>query len=509
MATIRVYSGTVGGTGDGTSWANAYTTLFAALAAEPDGTDYIVHYQHVENYTGAANREWNFSTTIASPDTCISVDKDNSDAYRKGAVVDLNNNAYRMGIGGFVTGYGMQWENGNGGSSFATDMAVCDNHGDEQVHIDSIFRVHNTSNSGIIAVGTSDAKVTFYDVEVKFAGDAYIQLYANKFQWFGGTVTYENASDLPTQLFLPVVYPMEGHVEGVDLSSAGTSVNIIANSSGAFHHLYLKRCKLAANWAGELCSGRMEMANEVVLENCGNGDLNYSYLRGIPAGEVEHQVDLYASGTVGAKHNGSDVPISHKITSETYTDVLFVPMYTAILSLFNEVTTSQTFTWEFIHNESALLQDDDVWMMISYLGTSGQPISTLKDSAYDDKFGTPNPYATPANITASTKAWDEGITARANSTAYSVGDLIKVASNTGRVFRCTASTGNSAASEPGGYATAVDGDSITDGNCTFEAMYRQKCEITVTAAEQGVVKAQLFLGKASTTIWASAELEAA
>jgi hypothetical protein len=105
MATIRVYSGTVGGAGDGTTWADAYTTLFAALAAEPNGTDYIIHYQHVENYTIGA-RDWDFSSVLGSFDTCISVDKDNSDAYRRGALIDLNANGFRMGIGGHVMSYG-------------------------------------------------------------------------------------------------------------------------------------------------------------------------------------------------------------------------------------------------------------------------------------------------------------------------------------------------------------------------------------------------------------------
>jgi hypothetical protein len=45
------------------------------------------------------------------------------------------------------------------------------------------------------------------------------------------------------------------------------------------------------------------------------------------------------------------------------------------------------------------------------------------------------------------------------------------------LFVCTIA-GTSASSEPGGYATAIDGGTITDGGATFKAMWRFKQTIT-------------------------------
>lgn len=505
MATIRIYSGTVGGTGDGTSWANAYTTLLAALAAEPDGTDYILHWQHVENNTTAATVSWDFSTTLASYDTCISVDKDNSDAYRKGAVVDHNINAQSSNVTGFVFSAGVTFENGNGGSSFATDTNICSNAGDEQVYADCVFRMDNTGSSGVLVFGDADTKCTLYNCEAKFLGSSHIQLYECNFRWYGGTFTSEGTA--PSQLFVPVVGPSTVYVEGVDFSSSGTAVDITGVSSGSFMPIHLRGCKLASSWAGDLVNGTIESASEVILENSGNNDINHGYQSETRAGQTIHQLDLYAAGSTGAKHNTVDVPLSYKLVSNANTDPYFLPLFSAPVPLFNENTTSQTIKWEFIHNDAAALQDDDVWIMLSYPGTSATQQVTFKDSSFDDKFGTYDPYATPANIATSTKAWDEGLTARANSTAYSVGQIRKVASNAGRAFICTASTGNSAASEPAGFATAVDGDSVTDGDVTWKAMRRQKCELTLTAAEQGAISAQIILAKASTTIWTANRIE--
>jgi hypothetical protein len=142
-------------------------------------------------------------------------------------------------------------------------------------------------------------------------------------------------------------------------------------------------------------------------------------------------------------------------------------------------------------------------MELEYLGTSGSSQSTLADDAVA------NVLATPADQTTSTADWDDGLTARANSFGYAVGNIRKVATNTGRAFICTAASGNSAASEPAGYATAVDGDSITDGSCTFKAMRRQKVNVTFTAAEQGPVIARVAIAKASAVVWVSTKLTVA
>jgi hypothetical protein len=95
--------------------------------------------------------------------------------------------------------------------------------------------------------------------------------------------------------------------------------------------------------------------------------------------------------------------------------------------------------------------------------------------------------STGTAYSADTSGWDTGVTARANSHAYSVGDIIKTSSNPGRILFCTASSGNSAASEPGGYATAVDGGSVTDGSCTFRAGSRFLMTVSVTPQMQGFI----------------------
>jgi hypothetical protein len=98
-----------------------------------------------------------------------------------------------------------------------------------------------------------------------------------------------------------------------------------------------------------------------------------------------------------------------------------------------------------------------------------------------------------ANQTAdSAQDWDDGATARANSTAYSLGDIRKAATPNGRIFVIT-TAGTSSGSEPGGFTTASDGDSVTDNTATWRCMRREKVNVTVTVNEKGPYTARVVV----------------
>jgi hypothetical protein len=65
------------------------------------------------------------------------------------------------------------------------------------------------------------------------------------------------------------------------------------------------------------------------------------------------------------------------------------------------------------------------------------------------------------------------------------------------LFVCTIA-GTSASSEPGGYATAIDGGTVTDGGATFKAMWRFKQTVaTGTVRLAGLITVYPNVGKAS------------
>jgi hypothetical protein len=184
--------------------------------------------------------------------------------------------------------------------------------------------------------------------------------------------------------------------------------------------------------------------------------------------------------------------ISWNITTTANSSWLF-PFELFPITEWNDVTgTSVTVTLYGIINAGALPNNDDIWPDIEMLGNTSYPLASLATGSKA------NNLATGVAWTAdSTSQW--GATTRQNSHAYSVGNAISVADNPGRVFWCIASSGNSASSEPAGYASAVDGGSVTDGSCTFRAGYRFSMSVSFTPNLIGNVRVYVKAAKPSTT----------
>ncbi len=168
-----------------------------------------------------------------------------------------------------------------------------------------------------------------------------------------------------------------------------------------------------------------------------------------------------------------------------------------MLSYNDVVSDDVTITVYGVSNTAAMLTQANVWLEIQYPGSSASSIFTCVDTLGDT-------ISTATDLTADTSDWDNNAPARQNTHAYVVGDVISLASNPGRIFFCTVA-GTSAGSEPGGYASAVDGGAVTDSGATFRAGWRFKIEVALTSPDQpqlaGNIITQAVLGLASTTIY--------
>lgn len=272
---------------------------------------------------------------------------------------------------------------------------------------------------------------------------------------------------VPTTLFNPSVIATSTLIEGADLSGF-TSKTLFGVAFNLVTVIVLKDCKLPATVT--LSAIAASTANpEIRLINCDSGGNNYRNEQYNGLGTLTTNVSV-------VRTNGANTGTSYswKITTQT-TPVWASPFWTYPLSVWNLTTGgTSSITIEGIADPrdfSALPKNDDVWFDVEYLGSATSPIGSTT-------FGTKaNNLATGTALTASTQAWDSAATTRANSTAYSLGDIRKVSSNVGRLFLCT-TAGTSSGSLPGGYATAVDGDAITDGTAVFKAVWRFNTTVT-------------------------------
>lgn len=273
------------------------------------------------------------------------------------------------------------------------------------------------------------------------------------------------------------------YLENLDLSSLNTAIfNNFENSSG----MIARNCKLHSSvipifgppsTSGAGFSHSDESPCGIINSDNSSSNTNYKLY-------LYYKQNYVESDTTIARLNGAsdgNTPLSLKMTSNAGTKMVQPARFNSINKWLTSVGGSKTATIEMIYFDTSQPTNFDIWADFSVLDSSGSPLGTL----YSTRVATPLTAGT--NLSSSSEDWTAGtVAARQNSHAYSLGNLIKLASNPGRVFRCT-TAGTSAGSEPGGYSSAVDGGTVTDGGATFRAAWRVKISQAFTPQKEGLI----------------------
>ena len=299
---------------------------------------------------------------------------------------------------------------------------------------------------------------------------------AGKFYWKGPGSTISGT--LPTNLFTSnFIGPYFAILEGVDLSALGSGKTIFQNSNAnnRYQNQQLINCLLNSG----VSITNSYTYQDVYVINSDSSGTNYRHEK---YGGIASSVTTTTVVRTGGASNGT-VGLAWLITTTSSGPYGYPAYFDCFpISIWNTKTGSNvTVTLYGIWNSSVVPTNDQIWIDTSYMGSASSPIATINTITKSDVLATGS--SLPAD---STSAWDSQVTARANTTSYTLGQVIKTASNPGRIFFCT-TAGTSAASEPAGYATAVDGGSITDGTATFRAGVRFTLTTTLSSPQPQLV----------------------
>lgn len=318
------------------------------------------------------------------------------------------------------------------------------------------------------------------------------------FGWYN-TPTNGLQGTSPTNLFI-VTQPPLVEISGVDLSNlAGNIVQSSAGSNSFQGQVRITGCKL--NTATVLAANlRTASRGQVLQLNCsddttGNNIARQAYGAPAATGGVVSNTRIYRNGGAAAgTGNGFSLAMIATSSANGPPTYQLHPVTPPIFFWNTTIGSSRTVTVNMLANKSALPTNAMLWLEVQYMAASTSPQLTLSN-------GGPLPLATasPTNLSATTEDWDDGVPARANTTAYAVGDEIKVASNPGRVFFCT-TAGTSNGTEPAGYASAVDGGSVTDNTAVFRAGYRCSAALTFTPDKEGWFSVYVHLVDSQATV---------
>jgi hypothetical protein len=286
-------------------------------------------------------------------------------------------------------------------------------------------------------------------------------------------------------------------IEGVDLSliTSGNSLVSTVQGPGEWH---FKDCKLAAGVV-PLVENLSEGGQQVYISRSGTTG-NYITEKYSYAGK--QTTDIVVVRTGGATDGVTKV--AWKIEPTANAKWAF-PFRCLPISIWNAVSAATVnVTLEGLVFQAALPKNDELWFNTAYLGASGNPQGSMASGTKS------NVLATGAAYAASGQAWDSLATAWAINTAYPVGTIRKLASNPGRLFRVESisGTGTSAATEPAGFASALDGTTVVDNAGANQITWRACTRFTMTVplsspqpGQVGTIYVYPYAGAASTTYY--------
>ena len=357
------------------------------------------------------------------------------------------------------------------------------------------FRIASTGTGSRIFIGSSSTNpgvAEWNNCRVRFGATAqgitaaFADLYWKN---QGAALAVDSAGSIPSTLFTAVTTNGNSAsilCEGLDLSNITGQIFTQNGSNRGTRRLTDCRLNSAVTVVSD---GENTVGNDLNFwgaDNCDDSTNNRAVRSVRRYGAMLTETALSVSASTGAD-DGNGNKFSFRLRSASVTGPVDVaqPGRSATFSRWNNATGSPlNVSVEAIYNSAAAWTDVDAWLELTGLESSAHPLQTRRTSR---NAATNVLTTTGTNIPASTRAWDTTVS-RANSTSYAQYAIVKVASNPGRLFvKTNSGSHTSAASEPAAFATAVDGDTITDNTVTWRCMRRGKFDITFTPNRRGLI----------------------
>jgi hypothetical protein len=388
--------------------------------------------------------------------------------------------------------YGVTFSAGSGGSNTG-NLQFASANASWMRFENCTLKLNNTSgSSGLLLACTGASRCELVNTVMNFgATTQFVENLAGITSWRNTASAITGTA--PTTLFNA---PQVGTVtiEGVDLSSLGSGTIVTATSANSVAcNFYLIDCKLGAS--ATIASTPISRCGPFVdAIRCSSSASSYIQRRYWYQGTLQEETTIIRTGGASDATTG----ISWNIT--TTANALWLSPFEAFpIAIWNPTTASNvTVTLHGIWNSASLPNNDDIWIDVAYLGDSGSPKASFQSETKSTNL------ATGSALTGdSASAWNSVASVRQNSHAYSLGNVIAVSSNSGRLFWCT-TAGTSSGSLPVGYAGAIDGGSVTDGTAVFRAGVRFLLTTTLSSPQPqlaGYLRAYVKVAKASSTFY--------
>jgi hypothetical protein len=386
------------GTGVGTSWTNAATTLQAAVTLGSAGDSYYVSEDHAE--TGTAALTITFKGTAAAIDQvpCVnhagSVPPVSADLRTSATITTTGTSTPTITLtGGYAFIDGVTISVRSGATSATISLG-----GMPWLYFKNCGLVKAGTTASVAAinfVGSTVGILTLDNTTVKFGATTDDLQFSRCRVIWKNTVGAVQGSIAPTYLFNP--NGTAGSVikcDGVDFSAM--SGKTLMAPGAEFAQVDFINCELPSSVtiAGTPTSPD---GVTVTVQNSNSSAANYRNEKYLYQGSLT--TDATNTLAIGAASDGT-TPISWKVVT-TANVTPPAPFETfAYAEWIDGTGLSITRTFEIANTSSLTLQNTDVWCEAQYLGSGSFPIASLATT------GGADPLATGANLTSSSATWN-------------------------------------------------------------------------------------------------------
>lgn len=371
MADLHIKAGS-SGTSPFDTWAKAATTMAGATGGVA-GDRYLVSSAHTES--NGSSTSINYASSATEPVQVLSVSEaagSGAVALQKGAQVLMSASSANLAIATAGYFYGIVFTAGTSGAATSTISLGNSSSLSQRVWFDSCDFVLAGGGSQRVYVNSSTynkvSHVVWRGCNVKMVNASQrIGVYGTM-EWRGGSLMAGSACTVLMEVGLSSRHGVV-NVIGVDLSAGPSNMALVGNALGTGLVRFIG-CQLPPNWTGNLVNAFDLVGMRVEMINCDSGDTNYRMWIEEKVGSIKTETALVRAG--GA--SDGDTPISWKMASSGNTHI-HSPLFSNDMVLRNTTTGSAiTLTVEILHDSVTALKDNEVWLEVDYLGTSGYPL---------------------------------------------------------------------------------------------------------------------------------------
>ena len=234
---------------------------------------------------------------------------------------------------------------------------------------------------GSAASGLNAVAVVLKDCTVKFGATTqlvsfrYGRIQVQKLQ-------LDAAGSIPTTLFgFAVGVPSDAVVDASDLTGRAFT-NLVDVSAAAPASLLVRNCKIPDSIALTTGTNPNPGGPVVRMHNCDSADTNYRLSVNSYRGDVNHETTIIRTGGASDGTTG----LAWKMVSSAKAQYPSTKLESPEIMQWNSTLSSITATVEIVHDTNVAggqgagtgsrFQDDEIWLEVMYLGTSGFPLGT-------------------------------------------------------------------------------------------------------------------------------------